>query len=558
MQQPVHALAGVGIGLRAAHYRHFQAQRPCVDWLEVHTENYLARSGRDWQMLQQVRQHYALSLHGVGLGLGSARGFSLPHLERVRQLVERIEPVLVSEHLSWGAVADRQLNDLLPLRLDHEALALLCARVGQVQDAFKRPILLENVSTHLRFCGDAMSEAQFLAELARRSGCGILLDINNLYVNQCNHGEDALAALQAIAVHSVGELHLGGHLVTPLSVVDHHGALVAEPVWALYQAALQRFGRVPTLIEWDTDLPALQVLLDEADRARALQQDPGFRPAQPCLAGMATMTAVTAAAGTPALAGSQQAFADALGDPGAIGALAAQLQGDKAAERLALYRGNLHASWRRALAHAYPVVLALVGEEFFGGLARAYGRHSPSDSPDLNRFGAHFAAFLEGFAPAAQLPYLPDMARLEWALHCAWLAPDAAGLAAGALAALTPEQLEARHLRLHPACSLLDSPWQVPALWRAHQEPDVSRRHFPPALERRSYCLASRTGWQVQLLELDAASHAALLVLQRGDCLGAALDAAFALDEDFALGHYLQQWLAHGVLADDAAEEPIG
>ena len=233
MPPPVPVLAGAGVGLRAAHYRDFLARRPKVGWLEVHTENYLQPSGWDSHVLQTLRQDYPLSLHGVGLGLGSARGFSEAHLQRVRAVVERTEPALVSEHLCWGAVAQRQLNDLLPLALNGAALDVLCARVGRVQEVLKRPILLENVSTYLRFADDAMSEAQFLAELARRSGCGLLLDINNLYVNQCNHGEDALLALHSIAPGSVGELHLGGHLLTPHAVIDHHGAAVADPVWEL-------------------------------------------------------------------------------------------------------------------------------------------------------------------------------------------------------------------------------------------------------------------------------------------------------------------------------------
>lgn len=231
---PAQQRLGVGVGLRAPDYRQFLEQRPDVGWLEVHTENYLDRAGRDWHVLQQLRRDYPVSLHGVGLGLGSARGFAPDHLQRVRELVRAIEPALVSEHLSWGAVGDRQLNDLLPLTLDQAALDLLCARVDQVQDTLQRQLLLENVSTYARFEADAMTEAQFMAALAARTGCALLLDINNLYVNQCNHGEDALAALEAIAPGTVGELHLGGHLVTPQAVIDHHGAAVAEPVWRLY------------------------------------------------------------------------------------------------------------------------------------------------------------------------------------------------------------------------------------------------------------------------------------------------------------------------------------
>ena len=544
MPLPTHALAGVGVGLRASHYRDFLAQSPAVDWLEVHTENYLARSGWDWQVLSTLRADYALSLHGVGLGLGSAQGFSEQHLERVRQLVQQIEPALVSEHLCWGAVAQHQLNDLLPLHLDGAALALLCERVGRVQDALQRPILLENVSSYLRFHGDTMSEAQFLAELSRRSGCGLLLDINNLYVNQCNHGEDALAALQAIAPGSVGEFHLAGHLVTPHAVIDHHGARVAEPVWALYEAALQRFGQVPTLIEWDTDVPALEVLLDEADKARSLMAP--HRPPAPWQVSSGSMTPALPA---PALAAGQQAFAAALLDMAHSESVLLQMQGTARAERLGLYRGNLGATWRRTLGHAYPVVLALVGEEFFGGLARAYGRTYPSQDPDLNQFGSHFASFLSDFPPAAELPYLPDMARLEWALHLAHYAADAAGLPASTLAGLAPDQLETSRFGMHPACALIASPWQVLALWQAHQEGD-SKGVFPEDLAGDTYVLVCRPQWKAQGAALDAAGHAALSLLQQGQVFGAALDAAFELDEAFDLGGQLRHWLAHAVLTD--------
>ncbi|WP_338681039.1 DUF692 family multinuclear iron-containing protein [Janthinobacterium sp. TB1-E2] len=536
----IQALAGVG--LRAAHYRDFLARRPRVGWLEVHTENYLQPSGWDWYVLQTLREDYPISLHGVGLGLGSAHGFSEAHLQRVRAVVERIEPALVSEHLCWGAVAQRQLNDLLPLALNGAALDLLCARVGRVQDVLKRPILLENVSTYLRFADDGMSEAQFLAELARRSGCGLLLDINNLYVNQCNHGEDALAAMQSIAPGSVGELHLGGHLLTPHAVIDHHGAAIADPVWDLYAAALLRFGAIPTLVEWDTDLPALDVLLGEADKAQSML---ARHAPQPPWQGAALPSPPSPPPVSPdALAASQQAFAMALLDTAAT---LPSFAGESVPHRYSLYRGNLSATWRRTLGHAYPVVLALVGEAFFGGLACAYGRQMPSDSADLNQFGERFADFLTSFPPVADLPYLPDMARLEWAVHLAHYAADAQGLAPDALAALHPDQLEARCFTLHPACALLASNWQVAALWWAHQEGD-GQGMFPQEMQVASYALVCRTRWKAQVLILDAAAHAALLALRQGQTFGAALDAAFALDPAFDLAAHLRQWLAHAVL----------
>jgi uncharacterized protein (UPF0276 family) len=261
-------LSGFGIGLRASHYRDFLEQRPAVDWIEVHTENYFGAGGWDLHVLDTLRADYPLSLHGVGLGLGSASDEHFAaHIAKVQGVAQRFEPVRISEHLSWAVVPGRHLNDLLPMPLTSEALQLVCERVDRAQEALG-PILLENVSTHLRFAADTMGETQFLNEVARRTGCGVLLDVNNLYVNQRNHGEDALAAMAAIDPPAVAEIHLAGHLVTEDAVIDHHGAHVAEAVWDLYRDCLARFGAIPTLIEWDTEIPELAVLTAEAATAR--------------------------------------------------------------------------------------------------------------------------------------------------------------------------------------------------------------------------------------------------------------------------------------------------
>ncbi|WP_020652483.1 MNIO family bufferin maturase [Massilia niastensis] len=546
--------AGVGVGLRTPHVRAFLDRRQPVGWIEVHSENYLNQSGWDWHVLGRLRRDYPLGLHGVGLGLGSVHGFSDAHLARVRALVDAVDPFLVSEHLSWGALAGRQLNDLLPLPLDAAALALLCARVGRVQDALGRRILVENVSAYVRFRGDAMSEAQFLAELAQRSGCGILLDVNNLYVNQRNHGEDALAAIAALPPGSVGEIHLGGHLETPEALVDHHGAAIAPPVWALYRAALARFGRVPSLVEWDTEVPALEVLLDEADKARAIALAFDPRPDPPRSAPLpAAAPQAQVQVQTQALAGLQEAFGRALADPGHDGTLAAHLAGHA---RLGIYRGNLAAGWRRALGNAYPVIEQLVGGECFGGLARAYGRAHPSQDPDLNRFGADFAAFLEGFAPAAQLPYLADMARLEWAVHLAALAPDARALDAAALSGLDPARLAAARFTLHPCCVLQRSAWAVAPLWRAHRQ---EGRAFPAAMDVPGALLVLRAAWRVEVVELGAFEYAALARLAAGEALADALDTACAGVEAEGgdvpdMGAMLRRWFDLGVVAAIAAD----
>ena len=261
----MHSLAG--IGLRAAHYRHFLEGRPRIGWLEVHSENYFGAGGLDLHVLEHVRRDYPLSLHGVGLSLGSADDLRAQHLAKLQSLVARVDPLLVSEHICWGAYGERHFNDLLPLPYTREALDLMVARVDEVQTALGRDILVENVSSYLQYRDAEIPELEFVAELARRSGCGILFDVNNLYVNSVNHGFDPFAALAALPAERVGEIHLAGHTRADDCLIDDHGSCVIDQVWALYEATVRRVGAVPTLIEWDTNIPALDVLLDEARKA---------------------------------------------------------------------------------------------------------------------------------------------------------------------------------------------------------------------------------------------------------------------------------------------------
>jgi uncharacterized protein (UPF0276 family) len=269
-------LTGVGVGLRARHYRDFLEQRPRVDWLEVHSENYFGEGGWDLHVLHALAERHPLSLHGVGLSLGSADRLAREHLRKLERLVERTEPALVSEHLCWGALGGRHLNDLLPLPYTREALDLMTIRVEQVQEVLGRRILVENVSAYLRFRADELSEGEFLSELASRSGCGLLLDVNNFYVNGVNHGFDPLVEMTKLPSSALGEIHLAGHLVTEHGLIDDHGSPVVDAVWSLYAEALARFGPVPTLIEWDTNIPPLPVLVAEADKARAIMEETCF------------------------------------------------------------------------------------------------------------------------------------------------------------------------------------------------------------------------------------------------------------------------------------------
>ncbi|HET7401534.1 MAG TPA: DUF692 domain-containing protein [Usitatibacter sp.] len=255
---------GAGIGLRAAHYREILEREPALAFLEVHAENFFAEGGQALAWLERFRERYPLSVHGVGLSLGSAEGVEELHLAKLERLVRRFEPALVSEHLSWSAAGGRHANELLPLPFTREALSAAVANIQHVQERLGRPILVENVSTYLRFGEGEMAEHEFVAEVVRRAGCGLLLDVNNIHVNARNHGFDARGYLEAIDPRTVGEIHLAGHEAVGARLVDTHGARVAAEVWDLYAAALARLGPRPTLVEWDIDIPPLDVLLDEA------------------------------------------------------------------------------------------------------------------------------------------------------------------------------------------------------------------------------------------------------------------------------------------------------
>lgn len=277
--QPLQAPT-TGIGWRQPHEAELLQRRPVLGFIEVHSENYFAEGGAALAVLAQAREAYALSLHGVGLALGSAAGLDAWHLDRLAALVQRMQPVRVSDHACFARAPHApggpvvHGNDLLPLGFNDESLRILCANVQQVQERLRRPIGVENLAAYLGWADDTQAEPQFFNELARRTGCWLLLDLNNLAVNALNAGLDPLAEgsawVDALDARHVGEIHLAGYDDSGDIVVDDHGSRVHAPVWQLYRHAVQRLGAVPTLIEWDTDVPALDVLLEEAARADAL------------------------------------------------------------------------------------------------------------------------------------------------------------------------------------------------------------------------------------------------------------------------------------------------
>lgn len=266
-----------GVGLKSQHYLEILESQPQLAFFEVHAENYMMQGGNHLRFLEAIAEHYPLSVHGVGMSLGSAEGVNDEHLEKFKRVVDQYKPWLVSEHLAWSVHDGHYLNDLLPLPLNKTTLDIVSDNISKVQDIIGRQILVENPSTYVSFNTTDIPEPDFLNMLSERCGCGILLDVNNIYVSAKNNGFDATTYLNDISVSAVGEIHMAGHTLKEIDGaevrIDDHGSRISDDVWKLYAETLRRVGERPTLIEWDTNIPALGELVGEAEKARSMMQN---------------------------------------------------------------------------------------------------------------------------------------------------------------------------------------------------------------------------------------------------------------------------------------------
>lgn len=535
-----------GIGLKPQHAAALLAGEADVDFLEVHAENYMVDGGPRMRLLQRMRERWPLSVHGVGLSLGGAAPPDERHLARLAALVRRFEPRWVSEHLAWSAHGGGCLPDLLPLAYDDAALVRVAAHVDRLQQALGRQVLIENPATYLEFDASTLAEGEFLAELVRRSGCGLLLDLNNAWVSAVNRGRDPWDLVQALPAAAVGEIHLAGFAAdhdaagAPL-LIDHHGAPVADGVWALYARTLRRLGAVPTLIERDHDLPPLAQLAAEAAQARRLL---AAAPAVPT--GAASPAPVHQRPERDADTGAQARFVAALLDPAAPPPPGLRSwNGSDPARRFDVHRNNVAVALGAALADGFPVVQALVGEPFFGAMARAFAVRQLPPSPVLGDWGDAFADWIVTFAPAASLPWLAGVARLERARVRAAVAADAAALTPQAVAArlADPQALPGACLQLHPSFSALCFEHAVATIWAAHQQPELPETIPTDGAEG---ALVLRDADDAVLTLVVAPATARLCAaLADGRPLAAAVDAA---GPGLDLGAALALLLRHGAI----------
>jgi uncharacterized protein (UPF0276 family) len=263
-------MLGYGVGLRRQHYTHVLETRPKVDWFEVISENFMVAGGRALEVLEGVRANYPIAMHGVSMSIGSTDPLNRTYLRQLRELARRFEPAWISDHLCWTGVGGRNLHDLIPLPYTEEAIRHVVARIRDVQDALERPILIENVSSYMTFADSAMTEWEFISTIADEADCGILLDINNIFVSAFNHRFDANDYIDAVPAERVVQYHLAGHSDHDTYLLDTHDHPVRDEVWSLYERATRRFGAVSALIEWDDNIPEFAELADIADRARKI------------------------------------------------------------------------------------------------------------------------------------------------------------------------------------------------------------------------------------------------------------------------------------------------
>ena len=292
-----HPSPGFGLGLRTAHYSAFAESRQPVEWLEVISENYMVPGGRPLERLDTLRARYPMAMHGVSLSIGAIAGPDPAYLRELAALVQRIEPLWVSDHLCWTGVHGRQLHDLLPLPCTEEALAVVVRNIRQVQDTLGRRLVIENVSSYLEYTQSSLSEWDFVREVCEQADCLLLLDLNNVYVSSVNHGFDAQDYLAAMPAHRIQQIHLAGHTVHQaaegMHLVDTHDQPVSDPVWSLYADACKRFGPVATMIERDDHIPPLPELLDELELARGVARQ-ALRPLPPASARRAGLRTLAA------------------------------------------------------------------------------------------------------------------------------------------------------------------------------------------------------------------------------------------------------------------------
>ncbi len=537
---------GHGIGLRAEHFQEILESKPKVDWFEAISENFMDTDGRPLRILEKIRADYPIGLHGTSLSIGSADGLNAIYLEKLKKLAERIQPAIVSDHLCWSDHGGKRLFDLLPLPFTEESLQLVVQHVDQLQSFLDRRILLENVSAYVSFKHSEMTEWDFLNQVARKSGCGILLDVNNIYVNSFNHGFDALEYLNGISPELVFQYHISGHSNKGKFLFDTHIGEVIDPVWQLYATAVGRFGDISSLIEWDTDIRALNELLELNDKSReiASQIEPRATSHEP----RKEKSGAWSAGPGPRLNEVQSMFTDEMlrKNKTKLADLLQPQSGDPGIERLEVYAEGYPARIKETLLECYPAINKVMGEGVFTELALEFARSCDFNHYNLSHAADTFPDFLQINPRSEEFPFLRDLARLELAVQNSFHAevkPSATGADFAEKAVSDGENLI---FQFQPHVFGIRSFWPILDIWNARK---LSPDQIKIQMEGRAQAaLVYRRGEQVVCQKAGALEVAVLQSLMEGNPLGKAFDVMTEADDMTPIQSWFASWLANGLI----------
>lgn len=479
---------GHGIGLRREHYAAVLAGEAACDWFEAISENYMRVGGRARKVLLAVRARFPMTLHGVSLGIGDTDPLDEEYLDALAALARDVEPAWVSDHLCFTRAGGRSSHDLLPLPYTEESLANVVARLQRVQERLGRVLVLENASSYVGYRASTIPESEFLAEVARRSGCGLLLDVNNVFVSATNHGLDPRAYLEAIPRGSVWQFHLAGPSEAGPLLVDTHDHPVRPEVWELYRQAVRRFGDVSSLVEWDDRIPEIGVVLAERDRAAAIaaEERRGADSVGPVAMGSGPLLGTPGNEPEPAppvrhaLRGTQELFLGLVTAPEGVGkaldaggtelraAVDGAFVGDErmaAADRLEVYANMYFFRLKDSLAEDFPRTAAALGEARWHNLVTDFLLAHPPTTWSLRWAGEALPAFLRGHAYGGERPWLADVAALEQARNEAFQAEDAEATTARELLDVHPELWPTLAFGATPGTALVASRWDLAGWW---------------------------------------------------------------------------------------------
>lgn len=538
---------GFGLGLRTQHYADFLARQQPLDWLEIITDNYLIDGGKPLAVLDAIRRDYPMAMHGVAMSIGAAHGVDVPYLQRVKALADRIEPLWVSDHLCWTGPGPEQLHDLYPLPYTDESARHVIAQIRHAQDVLGRRLVLENVSSYVRYRHDSASEWQFLAHIAQEADCLLLVDVNNIYVSSVNHGFDPLTYLHALPAHRVQQIHLAGHSDNGDHIIDTHDHPVAQPVWDLYAHACQRFGAVAAMIERDDHIPPLADLLDEMAMARRIAAEHVAAPEADTTATTTAMTLAPAVEPLP-LAAVQRQFADrVLADVVPPGT-----PDDAVTGRLPIYHHAYRARLAEVLADTYAKTLLYMGSDTFDVHARAFAVAHPPHTRSLNRYG-------EGLVQALRVQYpdnpeLHELAQMDWDLRTRFDGADVPALDPSVAQAL--DTWTTRPDVLHPSAVLRTITTNVVGVWNAiHTDDDVPEAVALPA---PATLLVWRKGHLPHFRTLEPTEAAWVQALHAGasvhEACSALLGGGLWQGDPTVLGGWLAQLLDDGLVRADGTD----